>query len=158
MPAPRRSGYFGEYPADMPMPGAAGYPRNDQGIDRGDRVPAGQDRRGTGGEADIPRPNAPRRNQESRPPDEVRGPAPATIIVTLPDDATLMVDDTPTRSTTSRRIFVSPPLEPGKMFHYTLKAEAMRDGKPVTTSQRVEVRAGGLTRVDLSLPQRVAQR
>jgi uncharacterized protein (TIGR03000 family) len=128
----------------MPMPGAEGYRR--------------EDRRAPAGDADRPRNNPPKRDQENRPPQEVRGPVPATIIVTLPDDATLMVDDTPTRSTTSRRVFISPPLEPGKTFHYTFKAEAMRDNKPVNTSQRVEVRAGQVTRVELTLPQRVAQR
>ena len=52
----------------------------------------------------------------------------------------------------SRRVFVSPELPPGKPFHYTLKAEVLRDGKPVAVAERVTVRAGEETRVTLSLP------
>src|SRR5262249_8096817 len=109
-------------------------------------------------DTDRPRANPPDRPENPKPPSEARAPAPATIIVTLPTDAALTVDDTPTRSTTGRRVFLSPPLEPGKTFHYTLKAQAMRDGKPVTTTQRIEVRAGDTTRVELALPERVARR
>jgi uncharacterized protein (TIGR03000 family) len=141
----------------MPIPGAEGYRRDNGRSDR-DRMPVDQDRRAPSGDVDRPRAAPPRPNQDNRPPEQGRGPAPATIIVSLPDDATLTVDDTPTQSTTSRRVFTSPPLDPGKTFHYTFKAEAMRDGKPVNTSQRVEVRAGQVTRVDLTLPQRVVQR
>src|SRR5262249_26990094 len=52
-----------------------------------------------------------------------------------------------------------PALEPGKEFNYTLKGEIVRDGKTVTASQRITVRAGEETRVNLEFPTaRVAQR
>jgi uncharacterized protein (TIGR03000 family) len=136
------------------MPGTEGYRGEQRGTDRTqpDRrdqgTPPAPDRdRGT---------NPPDRNKTDRPPEGARSAAPATIIVSLPADATLTVDDTPTRSMTERRVFLSPPLETGKTFHYTLKAEAMRDGKPVTTTQRIDVSAGQVTRVELTLPERVA--
>ncbi|HXG08360.1 MAG TPA: TIGR03000 domain-containing protein [Gemmataceae bacterium] len=85
--------------------------------------------------------------------------APATIIVNLPADAKLMVDDTPTTSTSSTRVLVSPVLEPGRDFHYTLKGEIIRDGRPVVATQRITVRAGEETRVTLEFPEAsVAQR
>jgi len=85
--------------------------------------------------------------------------APATIVVSLPADARLTIDDSPTTSTSSRRVFVSPALEPGKTYHYTLKAEATRDGKPVHVEERVTVQAGRETEVTLALPATgVAQR
>jgi uncharacterized protein (TIGR03000 family) len=85
--------------------------------------------------------------------------APATIIVSLPADAKLTVDDAPTTSTSSTRVLVSPTLEPGREFHYTLTAEITRDGKPQVTSQRITVRAGEETRVNLQFPTAsVAQR
>jgi uncharacterized protein (TIGR03000 family) len=85
--------------------------------------------------------------------------APATIVVTLPADAKLTVDDSPTASTSSPRVLVSPTLEPGKEFHYTLKGEILRDGKTVTATQRIAVRAGEETRVNLEFPTAsVAQR
>jgi uncharacterized protein (TIGR03000 family) len=90
--------------------------------------------------------------------DEVAAPAPATIVVSLPADARLMIDDRPTTSTSDTRVFVSPALNPGREYHYTLKAEVMRDGKPVLMEERVAVQAGKESRVTLALPTGVAQR
>jgi uncharacterized protein (TIGR03000 family) len=68
--------------------------------------------------------------------------APATIIVSLPADAKLFVDDAATVSTSSRRSFVSPTLPVGREFSYTLKAQYTKDGKPVVVTKDVAVRAG----------------
>jgi uncharacterized protein (TIGR03000 family) len=76
-------------------------------------------------------------------------PAPATINVSLPADARLMIDDVVTKSTTASRVFVSPELAPGQEFHYTLKAEIVRDGQTLTVTEQVAVRAGAETRVAL---------
>jgi uncharacterized protein (TIGR03000 family) len=84
-------------------------------------------------------------------------PAPATLIVSLPADAKLMIDDTATTSTSSERTFVSPTLNPGIDYNYTLKAEVMRDGKKVQVEEKVTVRAGQETRVTM-MPQLVAAR
>jgi uncharacterized protein (TIGR03000 family) len=80
---------------------------------------------------------------------EVLAPTPATLIVTLPADAKLLIDDTATRSTSATRTFMTPPLEPGREFHYTLKAETRRGDEPVTVTRDVTVRAGQETRVTL---------
>jgi len=84
---------------------------------------------------------------------EVRVPTPANLIVVLPADATLRIDQAATTSTTSRRVFVTPPLAPGQTFHYTLDAEVVRDGVRVTQTQRVPVRAGERSRVIISFPE-----
>ncbi len=76
-------------------------------------------------------------------------PAPATIIVSLPADARLSIDDAPTTSTSERRVFVSPELNPGRQYHYTLKAEWNRDGKNVVVTKEVAVSAGNQTAVTL---------
>jgi uncharacterized protein (TIGR03000 family) len=73
--------------------------------------------------------------------------AAATIIVSLPADAMLTVDDQMTRSTSERRTFTSPPLQSGEVYYYTLKAEITRDGKPITAAKRVTVQAGKETEV-----------
>jgi uncharacterized protein (TIGR03000 family) len=83
--------------------------------------------------------------------------APATLIVSLPADAKLVVDDTPTNSTSAERTFVSPVLNPGVDYNYTLKAEVVRDGKKVQVEEKVTVRAGKETRVTL-MPTLVAAR
>jgi uncharacterized protein (TIGR03000 family) len=74
-------------------------------------------------------------------------PAPATIVVSLPAEARLLIDDTATTSRSDRRVFVSPELNPGREYHYTLKAEWVRDGKPVVVSKEVAVSAGNETQV-----------
>lgn len=78
---------------------------------------------------------------------ESNAPAPAQIIVSLPADAALFIDDTTTLATSAQRIFVTPELEPNKDYYYTLKAEWVRDGERVTASRRVPLRAGQDTQV-----------
>jgi uncharacterized protein (TIGR03000 family) len=76
-------------------------------------------------------------------------PAPATLVVELPADAKLTIDDAPTTSTSAVRTFVTPDLAPEKDFSYTLKAEIVRDGRTLTLTEKVGVRAGEQTRVSL---------
>ena len=80
------------------------------------------------------------------------GDAPATIVVRLPADAKLMVGGAPTSSTQGVRWFTSPPLQAGKDYQYTLKAEVMRDGKRVERTKEVTVRAGRSSEVTIDLP------
>jgi uncharacterized protein (TIGR03000 family) len=79
-------------------------------------------------------------------------PAPAYIVVSLPADATLTIDDKATSSTTETRTFVTPSLEDGKDFSYTLKMQVVRNGKVQTVSQTVAVQAGKESKVSLTLP------
>jgi uncharacterized protein (TIGR03000 family) len=76
--------------------------------------------------------------------------APATILVTLPAQARLLIDGAATTSTSGTRLFVSPNLEPGRAYVYTLRAEMVRDGQTVAQEQRVTVRAGEQTRVPIT--------
>jgi uncharacterized protein (TIGR03000 family) len=67
----------------------------------------------------------------------------------LPADAKLSIDDAPTTSTSSVRTFVTPELNPAKDYHYTLKAEIVRDGRTQSVVEQVSVRAGEETRVSI---------
>jgi uncharacterized protein (TIGR03000 family) len=72
----------------------------------------------------------------------------ATVIVQVPADARLYVDgERVDRSATTHR-FLTPPLEMGRGYFYTLKAEATRNGQTVSQAQRVIVRASQVSRVD----------
>jgi uncharacterized protein (TIGR03000 family) len=71
----------------------------------------------------------------------------ATVVVTLPADARLTVDGNPTKSTSERRTFVTPPLQTGADYVYTLQAEVIRDGRSVVQAQRATVRGGRTTNV-----------
>jgi uncharacterized protein (TIGR03000 family) len=83
--------------------------------------------------------------------------APATIVVSLPADAKLTVDGTATQSTDSVRAFVSPPLQAGKDYQYTLRAEVTRDGKKVERTRDVNVRAGRTSEVNFDFDGSVPQ-
>jgi uncharacterized protein (TIGR03000 family) len=78
--------------------------------------------------------------------------APARIIVSLPTDAKLTIDDTVTSSTSNMRVFASPTLQSGMEYYYTLKGEVVRDGQPITTSKTIAVHAGDEARIELAFP------
>jgi uncharacterized protein (TIGR03000 family) len=84
---------------------------------------------------------------------EVQKPAKAKIIVNLPADAKLTIDGQSTKSTSARRVFTSPPLEPGQSYYYNFEATLVREDRPVVTRQRVRVRAGETTRVKIDFPE-----
>jgi uncharacterized protein (TIGR03000 family) len=75
-------------------------------------------------------------------PNEVSAPAPAHVVVKLPEDARLFVDDKPCPLASSTRSFDTPNLQPGEVYYYTIRAEVVRGGQPVTDSKRVTLRAG----------------
>jgi uncharacterized protein (TIGR03000 family) len=75
--------------------------------------------------------------------------APAQLIVNLPAEAKLTVDGAATQSTSNERVFESPPLQPDKEFFYNLKATIVRDGRTLTATKRVPVRAGEISRATL---------
>jgi uncharacterized protein (TIGR03000 family) len=64
----------------------------------------------------------------------------------LPADAKLYVDDQLMKTVSERRTFITPPLEANATYYYILRAEAVRDGKPVSESKRVVLHAGDLVR------------
>jgi uncharacterized protein (TIGR03000 family) len=76
----------------------------------------------------------------------------ATLVVSLPEDAKLMIDGEATSSTSAQRVFVSPALELGKEYEYTLKAEVLRDGKTQIATAKVTVRPGETSQVELKVP------
>jgi uncharacterized protein (TIGR03000 family) len=90
--------------------------------------------------------------------DETTSARPANLRVNLPADAKLYVDGYQTRSTTGQRLLTTPNLQPGREYHYTLRAEVMRDGEVQRVTQRVAVRAGQETRVNIEIPTTVAAR
>jgi uncharacterized protein (TIGR03000 family) len=76
-----------------------------------------------------------------------QAPTTGTILVNLPAAARLTVDGRPTTSTTATRMLVTPELQPGYEYYYTLRAEIMRDGRAVAQTQRVAVHRGERARV-----------
>jgi uncharacterized protein (TIGR03000 family) len=73
----------------------------------------------------------------------------ARLVVHLPPQARLTIDDYPTMSRTDTRVFNTPPLQPDKTYTYTLRAELNRDGRFIRTTKTVEVKAGELSEVTI---------
>lgn len=79
-------------------------------------------------------------------------PAKAKFIVSLPADAKLIVDGHATSSTSDKRVFVSPPLQPGAEYQYTFKAVVERDGQTKEVTKLVKFRAGDEVAISLQVP------
>jgi uncharacterized protein (TIGR03000 family) len=78
----------------------------------------------------------------------------ARVLVRVPDGASLWVDDYQSQQTGPVRNLTTPAtLEPGKPYHYTLKAQWTQDGQTVTHERRVTFQAGQQIAVDLTQPE-----
>ncbi len=72
----------------------------------------------------------------------------AKLVVELPPGAKLFIDDKPMKNVSGVRSFNTPDLEPGQAYYYMVRVESVRDGKPVSETRRVIVRAGQVARAD----------
>jgi uncharacterized protein (TIGR03000 family) len=97
-----------------------------------------------------------------QPPPEVNPPVPnpgagvnqvrSTLVVELPEDATLFVDGMRMKSVSAKRVFSTPPLQQGQTYYYDLKAEFEREGQVVNVTGRVVIRPGQEVSASLSEP------
>jgi uncharacterized protein (TIGR03000 family) len=74
----------------------------------------------------------------------------ATLIVHVPNSASLSIDGQPTQQSSNTRVFTSPPLEQGKTYVYKVTAEMNRDGHTVRDTKNVEIRPGQRTEVTMN--------
>jgi uncharacterized protein (TIGR03000 family) len=77
-------------------------------------------------------------------------PTPGTsgvVTVWAPYDAKITINGLATRSTGSRRQFVSFGLKPGYSYKYEIRAEVLRDGKMLEDTRTVTLTAGQNTAV-----------
>ena len=83
-----------------------------------------------------------------RPAAQAAEPAKAEITVVVPADAELFFDGDATTQTGTERLFVTPALKPGVVFHYQLIARWKAGDKTVEQNRTVDVTSGGRVRVD----------
>lgn len=76
--------------------------------------------------------------------------APATVVVKAPTDVRLRFDGQQTTRTKAQETFATPALQAGRRYSYQVEAETVRNGKRVTRTRRVFVRAGERTEIDFS--------
>jgi uncharacterized protein (TIGR03000 family) len=77
---------------------------------------------------------------------------PVYVEVRIPAGAEIVIEGQKTTQTGSRRLFVSPPVAPGQNYTYEMQAKWMENGREVTQSRKVPVRAGQRVMVDLTKP------
>jgi uncharacterized protein (TIGR03000 family) len=77
----------------------------------------------------------------------------ARIRVIVPPDAKVSFGDSPTQQTGPVRFFASPELTPGKDYSYDVKATWTQDGKEVTQTRHVDIRANAGFTVDFTRQQ-----
>lgn len=74
-----------------------------------------------------------------------------TIEVYVPDDARLLIEGQGTKSTGTKRLFLSPPLPPGK-YTYTVTAIFPGPRGMQTVTRRLDIRPGDFESIDLRPP------
>jgi uncharacterized protein (TIGR03000 family) len=74
----------------------------------------------------------------------------AHLVVRLPADAQLWIDGVRSRQWGTERLFVSPPLAPGREFVYELHARWTEDGKAIDRVHKVRVHANSWVEADLA--------
>ena len=134
-------GYGGGYSwgyGDVSQPGTVvpgGY-----GVTGGTVVPG----TGTNGKA-LRKPKLNKNDDE-----ETMGLTRATLVVELPANATLFIDNMPVKATAGVQTFNTPALEPGQAYFYLVRVERRRDGQPASETRRIIVRAGQVSRADFN--------
>lgn len=70
-------------------------------------------------------------------------PQTATVRVLVPTDtARVWIDDQPTQQSGTDRLYVTPPLETGKNYSYTVRASWMQGGQEVNREKKVPIEPG----------------
>jgi uncharacterized protein (TIGR03000 family) len=95
----------------------------------------------------LPPPSKP--GTSPKPPETV-APNRARLIVDVPPDAKLYIDDAAMKTPTDHRVYRTPDLAPGQTYYYEVRVEAQRDGKPISQTKRVLLRAGQEVRADFT--------
>lgn len=74
----------------------------------------------------------------------------AAVVLKAPVDVQLSVEGRAIPRTASEETFRTPALEPGSSYTYTFKARVLRNGKAVSYTKQVKVRAGQISTADFT--------
>lgn len=88
--------------------------------------------------------------KEAPKPGAAAAPGSAKLIIDVPDNAKVYVDDQLLQTPAGKRSFSTPPLERGVAYYYIFRAEVVVDGKSHSESKRVIVRAGDTSQLAFS--------
>jgi uncharacterized protein (TIGR03000 family) len=90
----------------------------------------------------VPGMGSPENPERVPPPGKNEASARGRLVVELPEDARLYIDDQPMKTQSGRRVFQTPPLERGQTYYYMLRAEVTREGQTQRETVRVIIRPG----------------
>jgi uncharacterized protein (TIGR03000 family) len=76
--------------------------------------------------------------------------ASSRVIVLLPRDAKLWVDNVECPLTSTVRSFDTPSLDPSQKYAYNLKIEMVREGRTITETRRAVITPGQPVQVDFN--------
>jgi len=89
------------------------------------------------------------KDEGAKPGQQTTDPYRARLIVELPEDAKLFVDDRPVQTANQTvRTFTTPQLDPSQEYFYILRGEVVRNGQKMEETQRVTIRAGSQIKVN----------
>lgn len=74
----------------------------------------------------------------------------AKLVVEVPANSKLFIDDKLMKNASGVRSYNTPALQPGQAYYYIVRVETVRNGKPVSETRRVIVRAGQIARADFN--------
>jgi uncharacterized protein (TIGR03000 family) len=83
-------------------------------------------------------------------PKKATAPTTSRVIVQLPVDAKLWVDNVECPLTSAVRSFDTPALDPSQKYTYNLKMQVVRDGRTVTHTHRAVITPGQPVQVDFN--------
>jgi uncharacterized protein (TIGR03000 family) len=78
------------------------------------------------------------------------GPAPAIIVVQVPAQATIWIEDQQMTQLGGTRTFQSPPLDPSKNYVYKFKVTWPTGNDKFATEQEITIRGGQTHRIDFT--------
>ena len=87
---------------------------------------------------------------DEKKPGDAAAPNRARLIVDVPADAKLYIDDRAMKTVATHRAYQTPDLEPGQTYYYEVRVEVERDGKLLSETRRVLLRAGQEVHADFS--------
>jgi uncharacterized protein (TIGR03000 family) len=79
------------------------------------------------------------------------------LTIYVPEDAKVVINGLATRSQGVRRQYASSGLKPGSAYRYEIRAEVVRDGKTLTTTRTVILRAGDIQTVAMEFDGRIVE-
>ncbi len=108
----------------------------------------------------LPYPQPVPKDKKGKEEEELQAQSRARLIVEVPAEAKVYIDGNLMKTNATRRVYSTPVLQQGQTYFYDVKAEVMREGQPVTQTQRVQFRIGQIVQAnfgDMATPATTAR-